>query len=95
MLHAHLQAHSVARSFVGAELDEMREIRTAETTSRSIVGVMNEFKYLTEVHARLDGETDLLAVSQRSAETPCGPRYTRHISPDSEPPYSDFHRNSA
>jgi hypothetical protein len=48
------------------------------------VGVMNELKYLADVHAKLDGGCDLLALSMRLAETPCGPLYKRHISPDRE-----------
>jgi hypothetical protein len=45
---------------------------------------MNEFKYLADVYAKVDGETDLLALSMRLARTPCGPLYTRHVSPDRE-----------
>jgi len=45
---------------------------------------MNELKYLADVHAKLDGGRDLLALSMRLAETPCGPLYKRHISPDRE-----------
>lgn len=62
----------------------MEQIRAAKTASRSVLGVMNEFKYLAEVCAQLDGETDLMALSLRLAETPCGPLYKRHISPDRE-----------
>jgi hypothetical protein len=40
---------------------------------------MNEFKYLAEVDAKHDGESDLLALSMRLAVTPCGPLYKRHI----------------
>ena len=39
---------------------------------------------IAEVHAKLDGETDLMALSLRLAETPCSPLYKRHISPDRE-----------
>ena len=62
----------------------MDQIRVAKTASRSVLGVMNDFKYLAEVHAKLDGETDLMALSLRLAETPCSPLYKRHISPDRE-----------
>ena len=83
-LLAHLQAHSIPRGFSEAELAGMSQIRVAKTASRSVLGVMNEFKYLAEVHAKLDGETDLVALSLRLAETPCSPLYKRHISPDRE-----------
>jgi hypothetical protein len=83
-LQDHLQAHSVGRSVVESELAEMSEVRTAKTASRSVLGVMNEFKYLADVYAEVDDETDLMALSLRLAETPCGPLYKRHISPDRE-----------
>jgi hypothetical protein len=81
---AHLQAHAIPRSFAEPEFVEMGDIRVAKTASRSVLGVMNEFKYLAEVYAKVDGETDLLTLSLRLAETPCGPLYKRHISPDRE-----------
>jgi hypothetical protein len=79
-----LQAHEVGRSFTEAELVEMEPRRLAKTASRSVVGVMNEFTYLADVYAKRDVESDLLALSMRLAETPCGPLYKRHISPDRE-----------
>jgi uncharacterized protein DUF6933 len=72
---AHLQAHSIPRSFAEPEFVEMDDIRVAKTASRSVFGVMNEFKYLAEVYSKVDGETDLLTLSLRLAETPCG-RFT-------------------
>ena len=83
-LLAQLQAHEVRRSFTEAELVEMAPRRLAKTASRSVLGVMNEFKYLADIYVKLDGESDLLALSMRLAGTPCGPRYKRHISPDRE-----------
>lgn len=84
VLQSQLQAHSVARGFVETELAEMNEVRTAKTASRSVLGVMNEFKFLAEVHAEHDADVDLLSLSLRLAETPCSPLYQRHISPDHE-----------
>lgn len=84
VLHANLQAHSAPRDFVEAELAEMSVVRTAKTASRSVLGVMNEFTFLAEVHTEDDADPDLLALSLRLAETPCGPLYQRHISPDRE-----------
>jgi Domain of unknown function (DUF6933) len=81
---AQLQAHEVPRSVTERELAEMEPRRLAKTASRSVLGVMNEFKYLADVYAKVDGETDLLALSMRLARTPCGPLYTRHVSPDRE-----------
>jgi hypothetical protein len=83
-LVAQLQAFEVRRSFTEAELAEMEPRRLAKTASRSVLGVMNEFKYLADVYAKIDGESNLLALSMRLAETPCGPLCKRHISPDRE-----------
>jgi hypothetical protein len=45
---------------------------------------MNEFTYLAETY-RDDAPTpDLLALATRLAATPCGPLYSKHISPDRE-----------
>jgi hypothetical protein len=38
-----------------------------------VLGVMNELKYLADVHARLDDERDLLSLSLTLAQTLCGP----------------------
>ena len=84
VLRAHLQAHGIGRSFTEPELAEMEPRRVAKTSSRSVLGVMNEFAYLAGVYARVDGGSDLLALSMRLAETPCGPLYKREISPDRE-----------
>ncbi len=83
-LHTHLQAHGVGRDYVELELAEMNEVRTAKTASRSVLGVMNEFKFLAEVETQFVNEHDLLSLSLRLAETPCSPLYKRHISPDRE-----------
>lgn len=83
-LLANLQAHEVPRTFTDAELDEMHERRLTKTANRSVVGVMNEFRFLGEIYFHEDGETDLVALSMRLADTPCSPLYTRHISPDHE-----------
>ena len=83
-LLAHLQAQETPRSFNEPELAEMDPLLLAKTASRSVLGVMNEFKYLADIYAKVDGATDLLALSLRLAETPCGPLYSRHISPDRE-----------
>lgn len=69
VLHAHLQAHSVPRDVVEAELAEMNEVRIAKTASRSVLGVMNEFTFLAEVHAEHDADVDLLELSLRGRST--------------------------
>ena len=51
----------------------------------SLVGVMNEFTFLGNVHREDHGaDDDLVALSVRLAETPMSPLFRRHISPDHE-----------
>ena len=84
MLPIHLQAHGVPASFTESELAEMTTCRLAKTASRSVVGVMNEFRFLADAYTKPDDETDPLALSLRLAMTPCGPWYKRQGSPDRE-----------
>jgi hypothetical protein len=84
-LLAHLQAQEAPRAFPEAELAEMAQRRLAKTASRSILGVMNEFRFLADAyHHDDDAEIDLLTLSMRLSETPCSPLYKRHVSPDRE-----------
>jgi hypothetical protein len=77
-----LAAHGVPTGFIDGELREMGEVRLGKTASRRVVGIMNEFSYLADVHRQ--DEPDLLALAVRLAATPCGPLYQRHVSPDRE-----------
>lgn len=69
--------------FIDAELAEMVEGRWAKTANRSVVGVMNEFSFLA-TESRRRRVTDPIEVALWLAQTPCGPLYQRHISPDRE-----------
>lgn len=63
----------------------MGEGHYAKTASRSLLGVMNEFTFLGNVHREDHGaDDDLVALSVRLAETPMSPLYKRNISPDHE-----------
>jgi hypothetical protein len=55
-----------------------------KTANRSVLGSMNDFAYLAEAHRTAKTSTDLLELSLRPAQTPCGPLYRSHISPDRE-----------
>ena len=77
-----LSAHGASPAFTGAEAEEMAERRVAKTSNRSVVGIMNEFTFLAEAYSADRGDLDLGELSLRLAETPCGPLYKRHISPD-------------
>ena len=83
-LMAHLQAHGVPRSLAEPELAEMEPCRLTTTASRSVLGVMNEFRFLADTSVKLDDETDPMPLSLRLAITPCGPLHKRHGSPDRE-----------
>lgn len=74
-----LAAHGVPTSFVEAEGHQMGDCRL----SRSVVGVMNDFVRLADVH-RCHGALDLLALSVRLSTTPFRPLYARNGSPDRE-----------
>jgi uncharacterized protein DUF6933 len=75
-----LAAHRVPGPAIAAELEQMRQWRTAATANRSVVGIMNEFTFLADTWR--DGHIDLLALALRLATTPCRPLYPTHGSPD-------------
>lgn len=80
-----LDAHGIDPHFVDHEVRSMGEGHYAKTASRSLLGVMNEFTFLGNVHREDHGaDDDLVALSVRLAETPMSPLYKRNISPDHE-----------
>ena len=79
---ATLAAHGTPQAVIDEELHQMRNYRLAKTANRSVVGIMNEFTYLAEAYR--DDTPDLLALAMRLAATPCGPLYSKHVSPDRE-----------
>lgn len=80
-----LDAHGVDPRFLDNEIRSMGDGRYAKTASRSLLGVMNEFTFLGDVHRiELGADEDLVALSVRLAETPMSPLYKRHVSPDRE-----------
>lgn len=80
-----LDAHGIDPRFVDQEIGSMGDGHYAKTASRSLLGVMNEFTFLGNVHREDHGaDDDLVALSVRLAETPMSPLYKRHISPDHE-----------
>lgn len=83
-LAAVLSAHGAPPEIIDGELAQMSGHCLAKTANRSVVGVMNEFTYLADVHRSPTSAPDLLDLSQRLATTPCGPLYSRHVSPDRE-----------
>lgn len=70
--------------FVDAELAEMQEHRLDKTASRSVLGVMNEFKHMADDQLRHSDDIELMELALWLAQVPCGPLYKSHVSPDRE-----------
>jgi hypothetical protein len=70
--------------FIAHEIIEMTTHQLIKTASRSVLGSMNDFAYLAAAHHAPNTATDLLELSLRLAQTPCGPLYRSHVSPDRE-----------
>ena len=83
-LAAVLAAHRTPEAIIRAELQQMHDHRLAKTANRSVLGIMNDFTRLAETYRAHTPAPDLLALAMRLATTPCGPLYSKHISPDRE-----------
>jgi hypothetical protein len=83
-LGVQLLAHGADPGFVDAEALEMHAWRLTNTANRSVVGIMNEFAFLGEVHSQDGPLLSLRELSLRVSETPCSPLYKSHVSPDRE-----------
>ena len=79
-----LEALGVVPAFVEVEISAMADVRFARTANRSVVGVMNGFKHLAEDYRDYRGLDDLVTLAVELSGTPCGPLYSRHVSPDRE-----------
>ena len=83
-LAAVLAAHETPGAVIDEEQRQMRDRRLAKTANRSVVGIMNEFTFLAGAYRGDTPAPDLLALAMRLAATPCGPLYSKHVSPDRE-----------
>jgi hypothetical protein len=79
-----LTAHGTPQPLIDEELRQMRDHRLAKTANRSVVGIMNEFTFLASSYRADTPAPDLQALAIRLAATPCGPLYSKHVSPDRE-----------
>jgi hypothetical protein len=79
-----LTAHRTPQAVIDEDLRQMRDRRLAKTANRSVVGIMNEFTSLANAYREDTPTPDLLALAIRLAATPCGPLYSKHVSPDRE-----------
>jgi hypothetical protein len=82
-IEAVLRRHGVDNAFLDAERLAMSDVRIAPTNDRSVVGVMNEFAFLGELHWK-GGLQDLETLSLRMASLILGPLHHRAGSPDRE-----------
>ena len=83
-LRVTLGAHRMPNDFIDSEIAAMTDGRYAKTASRSVLGIMNEFTRLAGFRRDYWGITDLVTLAIELSETPCGPLYERHVSPDRE-----------
>jgi hypothetical protein len=79
-----LAAHGTPDAVIEEEQRQMRDRRLAKTANRSVVGIMSEFTFLAQSYRGDTAAPDLLALAIRLAATPCGPLYSKHVSPDRE-----------
>jgi len=79
-----LEARGMAKGFIDFESAAMAKGRYAKTANRSVLGIMNEFTRLARFPRDFWGITDLVTLALELSETPLGPLYDRHISPDRE-----------
>lgn len=72
----------VPHEIIVQEIWRMNDGSYSKTASRSLLGSMNDFVRLAGYY-RADGDAeDLLALSVHMAQTPCGPLFETHTSPD-------------
>ena len=78
-----LRAHGIAEHIVAREHAATADHRLAKTNDRSVLGMMNDFARLADWRRdEITSLDDLIPLSLDLAQTPCGPLYDRHISPD-------------
>lgn len=68
-----LDALDIERPFTDHELVEMESHVLAKTNSRSVLGSMNDFIFMAEADQEREHPSDLVSLSVRLANTPCGP----------------------
>ena len=61
----------VAGSLIEAELNEMSQIRIGSTSSRRVLGSLNELGFLSRYSIDGRPQVDLMALAAEIAETPC------------------------
>ena len=72
-LAAVLSMYGASGTFIGREVAAMTDVTLAKTANRSVVGIMNEFSFLAEGYRGYLETSDLMTLTMRLADTPCGP----------------------
>jgi hypothetical protein len=81
----HLVRHGTPLDFIEAEMTAMSDGRFAKTTNRSVVGSMNDLSRMANIHWSEGGKfDDITELALYISDTPCGPLFERHVSPDLE-----------
>ncbi|MFZ6005375.1 MAG: DUF6933 domain-containing protein [Actinomycetota bacterium] len=79
-----LRDYGLDPRFAEAEVAAMADHRLDKTASRSLLGVMNEFKHLADDQLRHVDDIELIELALWLAQVPCGPLFKSHVSPDRE-----------
>ena len=66
-----MQDIGVASSLIEAELNEMSQIRIGSTSSRRVLGSLNELGFLSRYSIDRRPQIDLITLAAEIAETPC------------------------
>jgi hypothetical protein len=66
-----MESIGVASSLIEAELNEMSQVRIGATSSRRVLGSLNELKFLSRYSMDRRSQIDLIALAAEIAETPC------------------------
>jgi hypothetical protein len=72
-LNQSLEAGGVAADLIEAEVAAMVGGRYAKTANGSVIGIINEFRFLADTYRDHRGITDTVAVALMLSEIPCGP----------------------
>jgi hypothetical protein len=75
-----LGSHGAIHAFIANEVAAMGDVSVAMTCNRSVVGTMNEFALVAEGYRGDMATADVLMLSMRLADTPCGA--LKHKSPE-------------
>jgi hypothetical protein len=74
-----LSLQGLSGAFIRREVEAMQATTLAKTANRSLIGVLNEFAFLAE--QRQTSRGNLVELSLRLSDVPCGPLYRTHTYP--------------